>query len=105
MIYGIPNFKLEKHIVHRREMLLRDAGITFVLDTNIGVDITLEEIRDRHDAVMIATGVYKSRELNLGDSDHLDGIIPALDYLTTANKLGLGDKISPQHKKKPVRYR
>ena len=99
MIYGIPNFKLEKHIVHRREMLLRDAGITFVLDTNIGVDITLEEIRDRHDAVMIATGVYKSRELNLGDSDHLDGIIPALDYLTTANKLGLGDKISPQHKK------
>src|SRR5258706_15747609 len=93
MIYGIPNFKLEKEVVLRRAKLLADAGIEFRLQTEIGRDATLVELRARHDAVLIACGVYKPREI-MAPGVGLSGIIPALDYLTASNRSSLGDAAS-----------
>ncbi len=90
LIYGIPNFKLEKHVVERRIALLQESGVRFVLNTDIGPALPLEELRARHDAVLIATGVYKARELEVPDVC-LENIIPALAYLTASNRHGLGD--------------
>src|SRR6185369_10330999 len=59
MIYGIPNFKLEKPVVERRTQWLTEGGIKFVLNVEIGRDVTLADLRKRHDAVLIATGVYR----------------------------------------------
>ncbi len=63
LIYGIPGFKLEKHVVERRQKLLEDGGVTFKLNTDIGVDMAFDEIRAAHNAVLIATGVYKARDI------------------------------------------
>ena len=63
LIYGIPGFKLEKHVVERRHKLLEDGGVTFRLNVDVGTDITFDEIREAHDAVLIATGVYKARDI------------------------------------------
>src|SRR6056300_822467 len=92
LIYGIPNFKLEKEIVQRRTKLLEDSGIEFKLNFNVGKDKTLNELREKHQAIVIATGVYKSRDINLNEKK-FSNVIPALDYLTTSNKVGLKDKI------------
>jgi len=92
LIYGIPNFKLEKEIVQRREKLLRDSKVTFHLNTDVGYDIALAKLRERHDAVLIATGVYKARDI-AAPGVGLSGIAPALDYLTASNRHGLGDKV------------
>ena len=92
MIYGIPNFKLDKQVVARRDQLLRDGGIRFELNTDVGRTVTLQELRAKHDAILIATGVYKSRNLE-GEGSTLGNIIPALDYLTTSNRKGLGDSV------------
>ena len=92
LIYGIPNFKLEKEIVQRRTKLLEDSGVEFKLNFNVGKDKTFKELREEHDAIVIATGVYKSRDINLNENN-FSNVIPALDYLTTSNKVGLKDKI------------
>jgi glutamate synthase (NADPH/NADH) small chain len=92
MIYGIPGFKLEKEIVLRRWKLLEDGGIRFHLSTEVGRDVTFAELRARHDAVLVATGVYEARELG-GPGAGLGAIVPALDYLTASNRKGLGDAV------------
>ena len=92
MIYGIPGFKLEKEIVEKRAQLLRDSGVTYHLNFEVGRDATLGDLREKHDAVIIATGVYKSRDITLPGSD-AEGIVPALDYLTASNRKGLGDDV------------
>ena len=92
MIYGIPNFKLEKHVVERRTKLLKDGGIEFVQNFEVGKDATLEQLRKKHDAILIATGVYKAREIELSGND-LDNIFPAMEFLTASNRKGLGDKV------------
>ena len=92
LIYGIPNFKLEKEIVERRTKLLKDGGIEFVQNFEVGKDATLDQLRKKHDAILIATGVYKAREVELKGSD-LDNIFPAMDFLTASNRKGLGDKV------------
>ena len=92
LIYGIPNFKLEKHVVERRTKLLRDGGIEFIQNFEIGKDATLDQLRKKHDVVLIATGVYKPREVELPGND-LDHIFPAMEFLTASNKKGLGDKV------------
>ena len=92
LIYGIPNFKLEKHVVERRTKLLKDGGIEFIQNFEVGKDATLEQLRKKHDAILIATGVYKPREINLPGSD-LENIFPAMEFLTASNKKGLGDKV------------
>ena len=92
MIYGIPNFKLEKEVVLRRAEQFAAGGIEFVLNCQIGRDISLEELRAKHDAVLIATGVYKARDLG-GPGADLAGIVPALEYLTASNRQNLGDAV------------
>ena len=92
LVYGIPGFKLEKDIVERRIQHLEAGGITFRFNCNVGQDITLTEIRDTHDTVLIATGVYKARDLKLPGVG-ADGVHPALDYLTVSNRVGFGDQV------------
>jgi glutamate synthase (NADPH/NADH) small chain len=92
LIYGIPNFKLEKEVVERRVKRLADGGIRFKLNCEIGRDASFEQLRGRHDAVLIATGVYKPREIEAPGSG-LGRIVPALDYLIASNRKGLGDSV------------
>ena len=92
LIYGIPNFKLEKEIVIKRTNRLINSGINFKLNSEIGKNISFEEIKNEHDALLIATGVYKSREINL-NAKNFSNVVPALNYLTASNKVGLKDKI------------
>ncbi|OWY16572.1 MULTISPECIES: NAD(P)-dependent oxidoreductase [Thioclava] len=92
MTYGIPGFKLEKDIVMQRVKQLEDGGVEFVLNCNVGTDISFDAIRGKHDAVLIATGVYKTRELTDEGSDAA-GIVRAIDYLTASNRKSFGDEV------------
>ncbi|MDA0951690.1 MAG: NAD(P)-dependent oxidoreductase, partial [Proteobacteria bacterium] len=92
LTYGIPNFKLEKSIIARRAELLEESGVVFRLDTEIGRDIGFADLRGRHDAVLIATGVYKARDMK-APGIGLPGIVPALDFLIASNRKGLGDAV------------
>ena len=92
LIYGIPNFKLEKFVVERRTKLLEAGGIKFIQNFEVGKDITLEQLRKKHDAILIATGVYKAREIDLPGSN-LGNIFPAMEFLKASNKKGLGDEV------------
>ncbi|MDC0195051.1 NAD(P)-dependent oxidoreductase [Alphaproteobacteria bacterium] len=92
LIYGIPNFKLEKEIVKKRTERLKESGINFVMNCEIGSTITFDKLREKHDAVLIATGVYKSREINL-NLTHANNVVPALDFLISSNKKGLNDRV------------
>jgi len=92
LIYGIPNFKLEKFVVERRTKLLKETGIKFVQNFEVGRDKTLYELKEKHDAILIATGVYKSREIDI-PGHNLQNIFPAMDFLTASNRKGLGDKV------------
>jgi glutamate synthase (NADPH/NADH) small chain len=92
LIYGIPNFKLEKFVVERRTNLLKEGGIQFVQNFEVGKDSTLDQLRKKHDALLIATGVYKAREIDLAGND-LNNIFPAMEFLTASNRKGLGDKV------------
>lgn len=92
MTYGIPGFKLEKNIVMRRTDQLAQGGVQFVPNCNVGTDLAFGDIRDRHDAVVIATGVYKSRDL-VGPGSDAAEIVRALDYLTASNRVEFGDNV------------
>ncbi|MEX0694238.1 MAG: NAD(P)-dependent oxidoreductase [Rhodospirillales bacterium] len=92
LIYGIPNFKLEKDIVERRTRLLADGGVVYHNNFEVGRDASLADLRAEHDAVLIATGVYKGRELQAPGSG-LKNIFPAMEFLTASNRKGLGDKV------------
>ncbi len=92
MIYGIPNFKLEKQVVARRAKLIAEGGVTYQLGFEVGRDATLEELRERHVALLIASGVYKARDIKLPGAG-LAGVFAAMDYLTASNRKGLGDQV------------
>ena len=92
MVYGIPGFKLEKDVVQRRADLLEKAGVVFHLNFEVGKDAGLQDLRDKHDGVLIATGVYKARDLKLPGAG-LNNVHAALDYLIASNKVGLGDTV------------
>ncbi len=92
LIYGIPNFKLEKEIVNKRITRLKESGINFILNCDIGQSISFDEIKEKHDAILIATGVYKSRQINLNQSNAAN-VVPALDFLIASNKKGLKDSV------------
>ncbi|MFL2890175.1 MAG: NAD(P)-dependent oxidoreductase [Pelagibacteraceae bacterium] len=92
LIYGIPNFKLEKFVVERRTKNLKESGIKFIQNFEVGKNENLYNLKDKHDAILIATGVYKSREIEI-PGNHLDNIFPAMEFLTASNKKGLGDKV------------
>ena len=92
LTYGIPGFKLEKDVVMRRVEQLRAGGVTFVLNCNVGTDLSFDAIRGQHDAVLIATGVYKARDIECPGAG-ARGIVKALDYLTASNRKGFGDEV------------
>ncbi|MCV2863329.1 NAD(P)-dependent oxidoreductase [Defluviimonas sp. WL0075] len=93
LTYGIPGFKLEKDVVMARIAQLEQGGVSFVLNCNVGEDLSFDAIRGKHDAVLIATGVYKSRELE-GDGAGAAGIVRAIDYLTASNRKSFGDEVA-----------
>ncbi|MCC1494775.1 NAD(P)-dependent oxidoreductase [Cognatishimia sp. F0-27] len=92
LTYGIPGFKLEKPVVMRRNEQLEKAGVRFVMNCSVGEDMSFDEIRAQHDAVIIATGVYKSRDLP-GPGAGATGIERAIDYLTASNRKSFGDSV------------
>jgi len=92
LTYGIPGFKLEKDVVMRRVSQLEKAGVKFVLNCNVGEDLSFQAIRGQHDAVLVATGVYKTRDLQ-GPGAGAQGIVRAIDYLTASNKVSFGDDV------------
>ncbi len=93
MIYGIPNFKLDKKIVERRTEWLTESGVTFNLKTEVGKNISFQDLEKDYDAILIATGVYKARQLEI-DTSSINNSIPALDFLIESNRTGLGDSPS-----------
>ena len=92
LIYGIPNFKLEKFVVERRTRLLKDSGIKFKQNFEVGKNVKLEELKEKHDAILIATGVYKARNVDI-EGVNLKNAFPAMDFLTASNRKGLGDQV------------
>ncbi|WP_415234118.1 NAD(P)-dependent oxidoreductase [Pseudorhodobacter sp.] len=92
MTYGIPSFKLEKDVVAQRVEQLEAAGVQFVLNCTVGKDLTFDAIRGQHDAVLIATGVYKARDLAMPGIG-AKGIVPALEFLTASNRKSFGDEV------------
>ena len=92
LTYGIPSFKLEKDVVMRRNDQLSAGGVEMVLNCNVGEDLSFDAIRGKHDAVVIATGVYKTRDLDAEGAD-ASGIVRAIDYLTANNRVSFGDTV------------
>jgi glutamate synthase (NADPH/NADH) small chain len=92
LTYGIPGFKLEKPVVMRRVERLRDSGIVLHHGFEVGRDATLDELRQRHDALLVATGVYKARAIK-APGVVAAGVVEALDYLTASNRKGFGDAV------------
>lgn len=92
LTYGIPGFKLEKHIVMRRIERLAEAGIVFHTGFEVGRDASLDELRAKHDTLLIATGVYKPRGIK-APGVGAAGVVEALDYLTASNRKGFGDSV------------
>lgn len=92
LTYGIPGFKLEKEVVGRRVERLAEGGIHFHHEFEVGRDASLAELRRRHDALLIATGVYRARDI-AAPGVALGGIVPALAYLTASNRKGFGDPV------------
>jgi glutamate synthase (NADPH/NADH) small chain len=93
LTYGIPGFKLEKPVVMQRIAQLENAGVQFVMNCKVGIDISFDAIRGQHDAVLIATGVYKSRDIEAPGVGAL-GVVRALDYLTASNRKSFGDEVA-----------
>ena len=93
LTYGIPGFKLEKDVVMQRIAQLEAGGVTFVMNCAVGVDISFAAIRETHHAVLIATGVYKARDLAAPGAD-AKGAVAALDFLTASNRKSFGDAVA-----------
>ncbi len=92
LTYGIPGFKLEKSVVMQRVEQLEQSGVQFVLNCAVGTDISFSAIQGQHDAVLIATGVYKSRDLR-APGVGAAGVVRAIDFLTASNRKGFGDAV------------
>ena len=94
LVYGIPNFKLDKELVARRVRLLAEGRVRFHCGVEVGRTISFGALRERHDAILIATGVYRARDLNIPGRT-LPGTVAALDYLIASNRAGLGAAAAP----------
>jgi glutamate synthase (NADPH) small chain len=85
LMYGIPNMKLEKRVVERRVRLMEQEGITFVTNTEVGKDITMDQLRSEYDAVILCAGAQQQRDLVIEGRESA-GVEYAMDYLTAATK-------------------
>lgn len=88
---GIPDFKLEKRIVERRVKLMEDEGVEFKLNTNVGEDISAEELKNDFDAVVLCGGSEHARDLAV-EGRNLNGIHFAMEYLPNQNRINRGSK-------------
>jgi glutamate synthase (NADPH/NADH) small chain len=93
LMYGIPDFKMEKHLVHRRVEQMKAEGVEFVTSCRVGFDITGEEMRAKYDAIALTMGATKPRDLPIPGRD-LKGIHFAMEFLPLQNKRNQGDKIA-----------
>jgi glutamate synthase (NADPH/NADH) small chain len=93
--YGIPEFKMEKSVLDRRLRQMRNEGTIFRNNVNVGVDITAEELIERYDAVVLATGSTVARDLPVPGRD-LAGIHQAMEYLPQSNRTALGQEVADQ---------
>ena len=90
---GIPEFKLEKGVVQRRVDLMAEEGITFLTNTNVGVDFPVDRLLSEFDAVCLACGSTQARELDVPGRD-LEGVHQAMEYLSQQNRVQSGEQIS-----------
>jgi glutamate synthase (NADPH/NADH) small chain len=95
LMYGIPDFKLEKGHVWRRIRQMEAEGVAFVCNCNVGHDITGDELRARHDAILLTTGATRPRDLPAPGRE-LKGIHYAMEFLTQQNKATQGDTVEGQ---------
>ena len=94
MRYGIPEYKLEKATLNQRLAQMRVEGTRFVTECEVGVDLTVEQLREQHDAVVLAVGALRARD-NEVEGRHLDGVHLAIEHLVPANRECEGDGPSP----------
>ena len=102
LMYGIPDFKLEKSIVDRRIQIMKEEGIRFICNTLVGKDILEDELSSEYDVVIYAIGAAKQRDLNI-DGRHANGVYFAKDLLIYSTKLNL--KIAQDHGISPMNKR
>ena len=89
--YGIPDFKMEKWVIDRRIALMEAEGVRFACGVDVGVDPTWDRLRADHDAVVIAIGARRARDLDVPGRD-LPGVVIAMDYLTEQNEVNAGER-------------
>ncbi len=92
LMYGIPDFKMEKHLVHRRVEQMKAEGVEFVTRCRVGIDITADEMRAKFDAIALTMGATKPRDLPIPGRE-LKGVHYAMDFLPLQNKRNQGDII------------
>jgi glutamate synthase (NADPH/NADH) small chain len=92
--YGIPNFKLEKHVIDRRIDQMRAEGVTFVTNAHVGVNVPVESLTEHYDAILLCGGAEHGRNLNIPGRE-LKGIHFAMEYLPLQNRQCEGDTIDP----------
>lgn len=95
MSYGIPEFKMEQYVVARRARLLTDAGITFNGGQILGDNLSFNQLQERHDAIILAYGAHRPRQLGL-NGEKLAGVIPAMDYLVASSRAQIGESEAPE---------
>mgnify|MGYP001391045908 FL=1 len=96
LMYGIPNMKLDKDIVERRVQLLRDEGVFFKCNTDVGRDVPIEQLLEDNDAVVLATGATKPRDLNIPGREG-SGVHFAMEFLTYNTKSYLDSELDDGH--------
>jgi glutamate synthase (NADPH/NADH) small chain len=94
MRYGIPNFKLEKHVLDRRIEQMRAEGVIFLTNAHVGVNIPVEELTEHHDAILLCGGSEQPRNLKIPGRE-LKGIHFAMEFLPQQNHLCEGDLVDP----------
>lgn len=95
LMYGIPDFKLEKHVVERRVQQMRDEGVVFHVNANVGGNVAVADLKSKFDAIVLCGGATAARDLPIPGRD-LDGIHFAMDFLPQQNKKVAGDDVPNQ---------
>lgn len=92
--YGIPDFKLEKHLIDRRTEQMREEGVSFQTGVHVGKDLSTADLRKNFDAILITTGSEQPRDLAIPGRE-LDGVHFAMEFLPQQNKRVAGDELDP----------
>ena len=95
LMYGIPQFKLEKKVVDRRVKQMEEGGVKFVTNANVGKNVKVEQLRKDFDAIVLCGGATQARDLNVPGRE-LKGVYYAMQYLPQANKVSLGETVAEQ---------